>query len=78
MVKVDIRINSIKEVSVLVGKISTVPFEVDLKSGRYLVDGRSIMGAYSLDWEKPVTMEIHAEREQVKEFLESIDKYIYE
>lgn len=78
MVRVNIRINSIKEVAVLVGKISTIPYEADLKSGRYLVDGRSVMGAYSLDWEKPVTLEIHAEREQVKDFLESIDKYVCE
>ena len=78
MVKVDIRINSIREVAELTGKISTLPYEVDLKSGKYLVDGKSIMGAYSLDWEKPVTMEIHAEREQVSDFLADIDKYICE
>ena len=34
---------------------------MDLRSGRHVVDAKSILGIFSLDLSKPVTLEIHAD-----------------
>ena len=35
--------------------------DIDLTSGRYVVDAKSIMGIFSLDLSKPIMVEIHSE-----------------
>ena len=49
------------------------PFEIDLRSGRYLIDAKSILGIFSLDLSKPINVEIHCDDcdeliEQLKAF----------
>ena len=39
--------------------------EMDLVSGRYLINATSILGIFSLDLTKPVLLKIHTEDEQV-------------
>ena len=39
----------------------TDPYDMDLRSGRHVVDAKSILGIFSLDWSKPVTMEIYSD-----------------
>ena len=45
---------------------------VDLVSGRYTIDAKSIMGIFSLDISKPMELRIHGEAgellEQLREF----------
>lgn len=36
-------------------------YEILLKSGRYVVDAKSILGIYSLDLANPVTVEVYSE-----------------
>ena len=61
MASVTIRLNSIGEVKEFNRIAATVPGDVDLHSGRYCVDAKSIMGIFSLDLSKPVTLVIHSE-----------------
>jgi len=35
--------------------------EILLKSGKYVVDAKSILGIFSLDLSKPLTVEIHSD-----------------
>ena len=35
--------------------------DIDLASGRYVVDGKSIMGIFSLDLSQPIQMTVHSE-----------------
>ena len=49
-------------------------FEVDLFSGKYIVDGKSIMGIFSLDLSKPVFLKANCGEEC--EFLGKISKFI--
>jgi len=46
-----------------------VGFDIDLVSGKYVVDAKSIMGIFSLDLSKPIDLSIHAE-ENLDEILE--------
>ena len=54
-----ILITKITDVSDLIKLTSKCPCEVLIKSGKYVVDGKSIMGVFSLDLSKPLTLEIH-------------------
>ena len=74
--KVIVNLNSVGVVKNFVEVISRYPFSADLSSGRYVVDARSIMGIFSLDIAKPVTLTIHSEEDCVDDFLTEIDGYI--
>ena len=45
----NIRLSTIEEVRNFVNIVSKYDFEIDLKSGRYVVDAKSIMGILRLD-----------------------------
>lgn len=51
-----ISINTISEISKFVETAKTINTELDLKSGRYIVDATSILGILSLDLENPITL----------------------
>ena len=57
----DIQLNSINDVKIFVNTVSKYSFDIDLISGRYIVDAKSIMGIFSLDLAKPIKMEIHTD-----------------
>lgn len=44
-----------------VNTVSAYPYEVDLHSGRYIVDAKSMLGIFSLDLSIPVVCEIHSD-----------------
>lgn len=70
-----IQLNSINDVKEFVNKISKFDCEIDLISGRYVVDAKSIMGIFSLDLSKPIDIEIHNDeyfdkfKEEMKDFI---------
>ena len=61
MKTVQICIDSIDKVKSCVNAITTFDAEFDLISGRYVIDAKSIMGIFSLDLSKPITLNIHSE-----------------
>lgn len=63
MKTVMISLKSIDDVKGFVSEVSKVPFDVDLSSGRYVVDAKSIMGIFSLDLSNPIKVEIHCQND---------------
>ena len=59
MRKITIRLQSINDVKEFVRIVNEYPHDVDLASGRYVVDAKSIMGIFSLDLTRPIDVEIH-------------------
>ena len=57
----DIKLSTIEDVRNFVNAVTTCDFDVDLASGRYLVDAKSIMGIFSLDLMNPIRMTIHSD-----------------
>ena len=49
----NIRINTIEDVKNFVTTVTKCNYEVDIVSGRYAIDAKSIMGIFSLDLSKP-------------------------
>lgn len=47
--------------------------EILLKSGKYVVDAKSILGIFSLDLSKPLTVEIYSD--DCAELLEELKKF---
>lgn len=70
----EIRLSTIEDVRNFVNTVSKYDIDIDLSSGRYIVDAKSIMGIFSLDLMKPITMTAHADdcdalMEDIKPFL---------
>lgn len=53
-------LKSITEVKEFVRIVNDYPYDVDLVSGRYTVDAKSIMGIFSLDLSRPITVEVQS------------------
>ncbi len=51
-----ILLDSVEKVKKFVDLAAKIPCDIDLKSGRYTVDAKSIMGIFSLDLKKPLTL----------------------
>lgn len=72
----DMVLSSINDVKDFVNIVSRFDFDVDLTSGRYVVDAKSIMGIFSLDLSKPIKVEVHDDN--CDEFLALVKKFIVE
>ena len=57
----EIFLKSIIDVKNFVNIVNEYDFDIDLESGRYVVDAKSIMGIFSLDLSKPITMRVYAD-----------------
>ena len=71
----NILLSSINDVKEFVNIVSAYEFDVDLTSGRYVVDAKSIMGIFSLDLSKPIKVDIRSEDEAVEKFVSSLSKF---
>lgn len=76
MKTVRISLNSIDKVKSFVNDLAKFDADFDLVSGRYVIDAKSIMGIFSLDLSKPITVQAHTDDPSA--FLEEIKQYIVE
>lgn len=53
----NVLLSSINDVKDFVNIVSKYDADIDLTSGRYVVDAKSIMGIFSLDLSKPIKLE---------------------
>ena len=74
MKTVEIRLSTIADVRDFVNIVSATDIDVDLSSGRYIVDGKSIMGIFSLDLLSPIKLTAYAE--DPAELLAALDRFI--
>ena len=77
MKTVKININTINDVKDFVTIVSRCVYDVDIVSGRYAIDAKSIMGIFSLDISKPIELNIHAES-GLDEIMATLKPYIAE
>ena len=74
MKSVMIRLSLVENVNNFVNIVTRYPFEMDLRAGRHVVDAKSILGIFSLDLSRPITLEIYNDDcndllEQIRPFL---------
>ena len=56
-----ILLQSIEDVKDFNRTVALYDGDVDLVSGRYVIDAKSIMGIFSLDLSKPINIQIHGD-----------------
>lgn len=76
MKKTKIRLGSISDVKTFVSVVSMYDFDVDLASGRYAVDAKSIMGIFSLDLSNSI--ELIAHTDDADKFFDEIKQFVVE
>ncbi len=74
MQKAVVSLQAINDVKEFVNIVMRYDFDIDLVSGRYAVDAKSIMGIFSLDLSKPI--ELNAHTDDAEDFFKAIDKFI--
>ena len=74
MKAVNIKLSLAENVKYFVNIANKYPYDLDLRVGRHVVDGKSILGIFSLDLSKPITLEVYADHcddliEELKPFI---------
>ena len=75
MKEVQISLKSIEDVKQFVQTITMFDGEFELISGKYVVDAKSILGLFSVDLSKPVTLRIEVTDSKLDDILNAISKY---
>ena len=76
MYETTIQLNAINDVKDFVNKVMLFNYDIDLVSGRYAIDAKSIMGIFSLDLSKPIDLNIHAENQDADNIIELLKPYL--
>lgn len=71
-----IQLNSVSDIKQFVDAASRVDCDIDVICGRYLVDGKSIMGLFSIDLSAPIEVEVHGSEAQCALFKKSVEKLV--
>ena len=74
MKTIHVRLSTIEAIRDFVAVVLSFDYDIDLRSGRYLVDAKSIMGFFSLDLLNPI--ELIAQTEDPSALFEKLENYI--
>ncbi len=78
MTTFNISLSSINSIKNFVNAVNKYDFDVDLISGRYVVDAKSIMGIFSLDLSKSIVLEAHCPETSAEAFKADVKEFIVE
>ena len=74
--RVTVNLNSITKVNKFVNETTKFESDIDIISGRYICDSKSVMGVLSYDLSKPVDIMIHSDNyEEVERFNEVLEEF---
>jgi len=75
MKEFNVLLSSINDVKQFVNLTCAQAFDIDIVSGRYIIDAKSIMGLFSVDLTKPVKVSIQGTAEEAAEFYTQAKKF---
>ena len=73
MKSMQISLQMASQVKTFVNLVQNVEYDIDLRSERYIVDAKSLLGIFSLDLTKPLTVEIHCDK--CDDLLEALKQF---
>ena len=73
MIRRTVLLNTIEKVKEFSAIVPKYDYDMDLSSGRFTVDAKSILGIFSLNLFDPLTLTIHAE--EADDLLEAVSAY---
>lgn len=74
----EVQLASINDVKAFVNSACLQPFDIDIVSGRYVIDAKSIMGIFSVDLSKPIRVEVHGTDDDGMTFYNTVKSFIIE
>ena len=74
MKSISIKLSYAEEVKTFVNTVNRYPYDVDLRAGRHVVDAKSILGIFSLDLNRPITLEIY--HDDCQQLMEEISPFV--
>ncbi len=74
MKSLQISLSMAESVKTFVNIVNKYPYDIDLHSGRFMIDAKSLLGIFSLDLSKPLVLEIHSDK--CDDLVAEIDKFI--
>ncbi len=69
MIKVRIRLDRLDDLAELNAAATRMPFDIDLVSGWYVADAKSMVGLFGLDLSSPIRVDIYTDRHSAEPFL---------
>lgn len=77
MKTVKIELDNIDKIKRFIKEVNKCNYDLDLISGRYIIDAKSIMGIFGMDLMKPLTLDIHSDdKNEIDTLLLSIEEFI--
>ena len=74
--KVTVNLNEVAKVNKFVNEVTKFESDIDIISGRYVCDAKSLLAVFSYDLSKPVDVEIHSNREEeIRRFNEVMEEF---
>jgi len=61
MKEYNIRLELNEDIKNIVKITNKYDYDIDLRSGRYVIDAKSILGIFCLDFTKPITVVMHSD-----------------
>ena len=71
-----VMLTSVADVKTFVDAATVYPFDVDVLAGRYVVNGKSIMGLFSIDLSRPVIIRLEKDGTEAEEMKKSLADYV--
>ncbi|NLV51450.1 MAG: HPr family phosphocarrier protein [Clostridiales bacterium] len=78
MNKFFVKLHTIDDVKNFVSAANMQCAEIDVGSGRYIVDAKSVLGLFSLDLSKPLQVEVHGTENDAASFYEAVKSVVVE
>lgn len=75
MKSITLQLDKAESVKNFVQIVTRYDYDMDLRSGRYVVDAKSILGIFSLDLNKPVVLEIYSN--DCNDLITALSPYIF-
>ena len=70
-----VSLNSVDKVKRFVSVTAGFDTEIDVVSGRYVIDGKSFMGIFSMDLSKPLLVRVHENGERAEQIMKMFQEF---
>ncbi len=75
--RLTLSLNDFTKARKFINEVSNFVSDVDVIRDRYIIDGKSTIGIFTLDLSKPVDVEIHSDDEyEIKRFNEIMEEFV--
>lgn len=75
--RITVNLNDFTKARKFINEVSKFISDVDVIRDRYIIDGKSAIGIFTLDLSKPVDVEIHSDNEyEIKRFNEIMEEFL--